>query len=243
MTISAVKKYDGQLYGSQPANSTTTLYLDGDPVQAKIKITSALALGIGLVHVVFSMLHVGAVTKYLSDSIVSGFTCGASYQIFISQIPSLLGISTVDIHTPFVITGVSEVFDFYKFSLLAILVLASITLFYFYLFFVVKKNIVEIFKKITTTNLAILIISIVTIGFLYLAKTQINDRFKDKLPAPVPIELIVVIYFFYCVYTKKLLFLFVGGHSFCIHKYILCLEGFNFICKSTYKPFIHMKED
>ena len=85
MTISAVKKYEGKLYGTDISNST--LYIDNDPIQAKIKITTALTFGIGIIHSLFGVLHVGAVTKYLSDSIVNGFTCGASYQIFISQIP------------------------------------------------------------------------------------------------------------------------------------------------------------
>jgi hypothetical protein len=54
------------------------------------------------------------------------------------------------------------------------------------------KDFIEIGKKITTVNFAILIVSAITIVFLYLSKTQINDRFKDKLPVPIPIELIVV---------------------------------------------------
>ena len=47
--------------------------------------------------------------------------------------------------------------------------------------------------NISETNLTTLWISIVTCIFLYLVKTFINERHKEKLPAPLPIELIVVI--------------------------------------------------
>lgn len=40
--------------------------------------------------------------------------------------------------------------------------------------------------------------------FLYLSKTQINDRFKNKLPAPIPIELIVLISVTLITYLAKL---------------------------------------
>lgn len=46
---------------------------------------------------------------------------------------------------------------------------------------------------INTTHWATLIISIISVMTIYLVKTFINERFKNKLPAPIPIELIVVI--------------------------------------------------
>ena len=106
MTISTVKKYEGILYGPAQADPNAVHYLDNDIVQAKIKITTALTFGVGIIHLLLSILHAGVVTKYLSDSIVNGFTCGAAYQIVTSQIPNLLGISIGDIHIPFVIIGV-----------------------------------------------------------------------------------------------------------------------------------------
>ena len=49
-----------------------------------------------------------------------------------------------------------------------------------------------ILERISTTNFATLAVSCVAILTLYLVKTQINQRFKDKLKLPIPIELIVV---------------------------------------------------
>jgi MFS superfamily sulfate permease-like transporter len=40
---------------------------------------------------------------------------------------------------------------------------------------------------------ATMLISLVTCLTLYLFKTYVNERYKKKLPAPIPIELIVVI--------------------------------------------------
>ena len=57
---------------------------------------------------------------------------------------------------------------------------------YFYL-------IIDVFKKITHTNIASLITSIIVMIILLSVKYGINDRFKEKLKVPVPIEMIVVI--------------------------------------------------
>lgn len=56
-----------------------------------------------------------------------------------------------------------------------------------------EKNLIEIFRVIDKTNIATFIISIICILFLHFSKTQINDRFKKKLPLPIPFELLVVI--------------------------------------------------
>ncbi|XP_060065920.1 sulfate anion transporter 1-like [Ylistrum balloti] len=50
-----------------------------------------------------------------------------------------------------------------------------------------------IFSSIHETQLATIVTSAVCIVVIYLVKVQINQRFKDKLKIPLPIELIVVI--------------------------------------------------
>jgi MFS superfamily sulfate permease-like transporter len=52
---------------------------------------------------------------------------------------------------------------------------------------------IEIFSNIVHTNIATLLISIVSIIFLYVIKHFINEKFKAKLPVPVPVELLLVI--------------------------------------------------
>uniref|UniRef100_A0A7N6BWC5 STAS domain-containing protein n=1 Tax=Anabas testudineus TaxID=64144 RepID=A0A7N6BWC5_ANATE len=48
-----------------------------------------------------------------------------------------------------------------------------------------------IFNKITSTNVCDVVISLVIMGVVFIVK-EINDRFKSKLPVPIPIEVIMV---------------------------------------------------
>ena len=56
--------------------------------------------------IIAAILHIGVVTKYLSDSIVNGFTTAASYQILVSQINTLLGLKIARTTLPLALIGV-----------------------------------------------------------------------------------------------------------------------------------------
>ncbi|XP_046763028.1 prestin isoform X4 [Gallus gallus] len=56
----------------------------------------------------------------------------------------------------------------------------------------VVYSLVAVFSKITTTNIAALIVGLTCIALLLIGK-EINLRFKKKLPVPIPMEIIVVI--------------------------------------------------
>ncbi|XP_056429489.1 prestin isoform X4 [Hyla sarda] len=53
-------------------------------------------------------------------------------------------------------------------------------------------SLIAVLSNISTTNIATLIIGIICVVLL-LGTKEINDRFKKKLPVPIPMELIVVI--------------------------------------------------
>ncbi len=92
---------------SYSANSTFNPdYVSNDPEEAKILIGMSLAFYSGLIQVFLGILHIGFVTKYLSDVIVAAFTTGAAYHIVASQLNSLLGIEMHAIDTPFKMAGV-----------------------------------------------------------------------------------------------------------------------------------------
>jgi MFS superfamily sulfate permease-like transporter len=64
-------------------------------------------------QILASILHVGVLTKYLSDAIVNGFTTGAAYHVVASQLAQLLGVNVKGLHLTlnglglqFVIAGV-----------------------------------------------------------------------------------------------------------------------------------------
>lgn len=61
----------------------------------------------------------------------------------------------------------------------------------FYNTSIVLQSIVAVFSKITTTNVAALIVGLTCIVLLLIGK-EINLRYKKKLPVPIPMEIIVV---------------------------------------------------
>ena len=116
MVKAFIDKSEGRLYPSQfefdNANLTNLTsrsnsdYMSDDPDVAKTMIGMTLAFYTGLIQIVFAVLHVGFVTKYLSDVIVAAFTTGAAYHIVVSQLNTLLGIQIHAPDTPFKITAV-----------------------------------------------------------------------------------------------------------------------------------------
>ncbi|XP_062851869.1 prestin [Trichomycterus rosablanca] len=56
----------------------------------------------------------------------------------------------------------------------------------------VVYSVIEVFKNITSTNITALVVGLVCIVFLYGVKV-LNERFKKRLPIPIPGEIIVVI--------------------------------------------------
>lgn len=58
-------------------------------------------------------------------------------------------------------------------------------------FFFFAQTLEEIFEKITATNICDLVMSIVIMVVVFIVK-ELNDKFKARLPVPIPIEVIVV---------------------------------------------------
>ncbi|XP_067283007.1 solute carrier family 26 member 3 [Pseudorasbora parva] len=56
----------------------------------------------------------------------------------------------------------------------------------------IVHTLVEVFSRITKTNVADLVTSIVIMALVLIVK-EINDRFKSKLPVPIPIEVIMTV--------------------------------------------------
>ena len=119
MLYKTIKKYDGILYASElddtiSNNRTVDLmaaryYLSDDPIRAKVQIGMAVSLLSGLFQILFSLLHIGFVTKYFSDDIVNAFSCGSAFHIVVSMISIALGIKPKDTDLPFVLIGVNYI--------------------------------------------------------------------------------------------------------------------------------------
>jgi len=60
-------------------------------------------------------------------------------------------------------------------------------------FFQSIKTIIKCFQNIAETNIATLIVSLIVLAILIFVKFFINIKFADKMPIPLPIDVIVLI--------------------------------------------------
>ena len=58
--------------------------------------------------------------------------------------------------------------------------------------FKIIGELIEIFTEIKHTNIATLSVSIISMIFLYVIKHFINEKYKKRMVAPVPIEFMIV---------------------------------------------------
>lgn len=59
---------------------------------ARVQIARKLAMLCGIIQLLMSFFKLGFMTSYLSDFMISGFTCGASFHVLTSQVKYLLGL-------------------------------------------------------------------------------------------------------------------------------------------------------
>jgi SulP family sulfate permease len=71
------------------AGNAALFAAQGDPVRAVILLT----LIIGAVQVVAGVMRMGTLTRFVSESVLTGFTAGAGVYIVVNQLPASLGIS------------------------------------------------------------------------------------------------------------------------------------------------------
>lgn len=71
--------------------SATSVTMD-DVLAYKIRVSMSLAFLTGIFQVIFSILQVGSVSRYLSSALLSGFTTAAAVQVVTTQMPHILGI-------------------------------------------------------------------------------------------------------------------------------------------------------
>ncbi|RNA41964.1 solute carrier family 26 member 10-like [Brachionus plicatilis] len=205
MVASSINKYKGVLYPldyNSTANLTESVpssseFISNDPDKARVLIATCLALFSGAIQVIFALFHIGVVTKFLSDSIVNGFTCGAAFHVVVSQISTLLGIKIGDVHLAFVLVGElieigSHILDTKIFTLL----ISLISMLFLY---VVKVFINEKFKKKLPVPVPVELIVVVvgTISSYFGEFNRLHDviiigELKKGFPAPTapPVKLI-----------------------------------------------------
>lgn len=68
--------------------------LEADPAQ-KVQVAVAMAFLIGVVQIAISLIRLGDLTRYISHSVIVGFTTGASLLLVMDQLKNLLGLKSV----------------------------------------------------------------------------------------------------------------------------------------------------
>lgn len=158
---------------------------------------------------------------YLTEPLVRGFTTAASLHVVVSQLKYLLGMKTQRFSGPFSVIyvsfnssggfvggkGAKEAFLIWQLGEKGFYCPFFFSFFMFgkcnktnYLnasnshtvLFVLPQSLKAVLSGITSTNVTTLILGLVCFVFLYGVK-DLNERFKKKLPIPIPGEIIVVI--------------------------------------------------
>jgi SulP family sulfate permease len=90
-----------------PTNAISIAVLSATAMIAgpeKVNAVLVLALMIGVLQVGIALFRIGDLTRYISHSVVVGFTAGASVLLIMDQLKNLLGLSYKgDAHEPFVV--------------------------------------------------------------------------------------------------------------------------------------------
>nr|XP_039272946.1 sulfate anion transporter 1-like isoform X1 [Styela clava] len=91
-TITTSQPINSMVSSSETWETTSTTSCNDLYMERRIELAIAICLAVGVIQVVMYILRLGKVTMYLSEHLVSGFTCGAVFPVLSSQIPKLLGI-------------------------------------------------------------------------------------------------------------------------------------------------------
>ena len=61
-----------------------------------VTITSALAIMVGIVAIIFGLLRLGIIARFFSESIMTGFIFGLAIVIVMKQLPKIFGLEAID---------------------------------------------------------------------------------------------------------------------------------------------------
>jgi len=64
----------------------------GQLMDFRLKIATALCFWCGIIQVIFSIFRLGAITKYLSEPMLRGFNTAAAFHVFTTQMQHVFGI-------------------------------------------------------------------------------------------------------------------------------------------------------
>ncbi|OQV17037.1 Sulfate transporter [Hypsibius exemplaris] len=103
MSSKIVKMFEEQEANSLLAVGTPgnwTQDAEGHPenIPARVAVLVTVTFCVGLWQMALGLLGLGSLTVYLSDQLVKGFTCGASFHVFTSQLKPVFGLKNLTSH-------------------------------------------------------------------------------------------------------------------------------------------------
>ncbi|MEQ2218324.1 hypothetical protein XENOCAPTIV_001594, partial [Xenoophorus captivus] len=174
--------------------SNSSLVLNEEALNAKrVQVAVVLTTMVGIIQFVFGLLRFGFVEIYLTEPLVRGFTTAAALHVVISQLKYLLGVKTQRFSGPLSaiyvsLEGLTETYFAVCLNMFLCFTNYSPAL----SSFLSLQSVKAVFSKVALTNVPSLLLGLVSTVFLYGIKV-LNERFKKKLPVPIPGEIIVVI--------------------------------------------------
>ncbi|XP_064361793.1 pendrin isoform X1 [Dromaius novaehollandiae] len=161
----------------------TELLIDTDSRDAqRVLIASTLTFLVGILQVVFGVLQIGFIVRYLADPLVGGFTTAAAFQVFVSQLKIVLNVSTQNYNGVLsIIYTLIEIFERIGTTNIADLIAGLLTIFVC----MVVKEINDRFKHKIPIPIPIeVIVTIVATGISYAA--NLKEKYNAGVVGTIP---------------------------------------------------------
>ncbi|KAM9206168.1 pendrin [Mergus octosetaceus] len=164
------------------ANSTGTVVDTESRDAQRVLIASTLTFLVGILQVIFGVLQIGFVVRYLADPLVGGFTTAAAFQVFVSQLKIVLNVSTKNYNGVLsIIYTLIETFERIGTTNVADLIAGLLTIF----ICMVVKEINDRFKHKIPIPIPIeVIVTIVATGISYAA--DLENKYNAGIVKSIP---------------------------------------------------------
>ncbi|NWZ21108.1 S26A4 protein, partial [Asarcornis scutulata] len=164
------------------ANSTGTVVDTESRDAQRVLIASTLTFLVGILQVIFGVLQIGFIVRYLADPLVGGFTTAAAFQVFVSQLKIVLNVSTKNYNGVLsIIYTLIEIFERIGTTNIADLIAGLLTIF----ICMVVKEINDRFKHKIPIPIPIeVIVTIVATGISYAA--DLENKYNAGIVKSIP---------------------------------------------------------
>ncbi|KAM6293070.1 pendrin isoform 2-T2 [Porphyrio hochstetteri] len=163
-------------------NGTGTLIDTQSRDAQRVLIASTLTFLVGILQVIFGVLQIGFIVRYLADPLVRGFTTAAAFQVLVSQLKIVLNVSTKNYNGVLsIIYTLIETFERIGTTNIADLIAGLLTIFVC----MVVKEINDRFKHKIPIPIPIeVIVTIVATGISYAA--DLEKKYNAGIVKSIP---------------------------------------------------------